>query len=65
MYIWMKVSKDKYELPLCIADTADELAKMCGTTANSIKSSISHGKKHNFKCGFVCVYLKENHDEEI
>lgn len=60
MFIWMQVTKDKYELPVCIADSAEELAKMCGTTANSIKSSISHSKKRNFQCGYVCVKVTDN-----
>lgn len=42
--VWMKVTHDKYELPVAVADTAEELAKICGTTANSIRSSISHVK---------------------
>lgn len=41
MIIWLKVSHDKYELPLAVADTAEELAKICGTTKNNIASEAS------------------------
>ena len=43
MVIWMKVTKDKYELPIAIADSVGELARVVGTTANCISSSICHG----------------------
>lgn len=39
----MKVTKDKYELPVAVADNAVELAGIVNTTANSISSSICHG----------------------
>lgn len=41
MIIWLKVSHDKYELPLAVADTAEELAKICGTSKNNIASEAS------------------------
>lgn len=44
MTLYMKVSKDKYELPLAIADNAQELASMCGVTVGTIFSQISRSK---------------------
>ena len=44
-YLWLLVTKDKYELPLAVADTANELARMTGTTKNNIVSQISRGNK--------------------
>ena len=43
--IYMKLSKDKYELPEAVADSAAELARMVGTTENVVYSSISRGLK--------------------
>lgn len=40
-YIWMKISHDKYEFPLAIADTARELGEICGVSTESIVSSSS------------------------
>ena len=58
--IWMKVTADKYELPLVIADSSRELAEMCGTTANSIVSAISHHKKGRTEYStYVCVQVEE------
>ena len=42
--IWLKVSHDRYELPVAVADTSAELAKLCGVTSNTIQSSMSKWK---------------------
>ena len=47
-YLWIKVSNDKYELPLAVGDTAQELANLCGTTKNAIITS-----RYHFKVGDV------------
>lgn len=44
MIVFMKVTRDKYELPIAIADSIPELAKITGTNENTIKSAISHCK---------------------
>ena len=43
MVVYMKITKDKYELPLAIADSLKELSVLTGTKSNVISSSISHG----------------------
>lgn len=35
-YIWMAVTADEYELPMCVADTARELAEKYGVTADTV-----------------------------
>lgn len=45
MKVYLKVTKDKYELPLAIADSPSELAEMVGTTSNAITSAICHNQK--------------------
>ena len=59
MTVWMKVTSDKYELPVCIADTVEELAKICGTTKNSICSSICHAKRKKFRTPYVKVKIED------
>lgn len=39
----MKVTNDKYRLPVAVADSAGELARIVGATKNTVLSSISHG----------------------
>ena len=36
MIVWMKVTKDKYELPVAIADSCKELAEIVGKTSNTV-----------------------------
>jgi hypothetical protein len=42
--VWLKVTHDKYEFPVAVADTAAKLAELCDTTEGTIYSSISHMK---------------------
>ena len=42
--LWLKVTKDKYELPVAVAETAQELAEMCGVTKGTILQQMSRVK---------------------
>lgn len=42
MTLYMKVTKDEYELPLMVEDSLDEFARRLGTTKGSILSALSH-----------------------
>ena len=44
MYVWMKVSDDKYELPEVIADSSKELAAKCGIATNTIFTTNQYRK---------------------
>lgn len=54
-FVWMEVTRDRYELPVRIADTSEELADMCGVKADSIRSIVSRSKKLGYKW---CKYIK-------
>ena len=41
--IWMKVTRDVYELPIYVAHSAVELAKMTGLSPESIRCMASRG----------------------
>ena len=60
----MMVSKDKYELPLAVADSAPQLAEMVGVSVNAIFSSYSCYKsgKHKFS-RFQKVEVDDETDE--
>lgn len=47
--VYMEVTKDKYELPVAIADTISELSQITGASNNTISSTISHGKYNKDK----------------
>lgn len=57
--LWIAVSRDKYELPLAVADTIEELAKMCGVKVHSIRSYISHAKKNGTRCKYIMVEVED------
>ena len=61
MTIWMKVTKDKYELPIAVADSPMELARILGISSNTINSSISHVKTGKIK---TSVFKKVEVDDE-
>ena len=42
MRIWMEGTNDKYELPLKIADSGAELARMCGLHPDTLYSIMYH-----------------------
>ena len=43
-YVWVAYSKNYPWLPIAIADTATELAKIVGTRTNTIHESLSRAK---------------------
>lgn len=45
MTLYLEVTKDKYELPLAVADSIAELAKMRMVTRSTIDANISRWKK--------------------
>lgn len=60
VYIWMKVTQDEFELPLAIADSSTELAIICGTTANNIRSTVAKGRSGIIKNpSFIVVKVEE------
>lgn len=40
MRIWLAVTQDKYQLPVAVADTAAELARMMGVRQSTVISSV-------------------------
>ena len=49
MFVWMAVTKDKYELPIAAADTAKEFAEMIGRTPGTIRNAVSRSGKSIYK----------------
>ena len=58
--LWLEVTKDKYELPLAVADTQSELAKMRGTTKEKIRTSYS---KYKLGIAKSCKYRRVEVEE--
>ena len=60
MIIWIEVTKDEYELPIAVADSAGELANLCGTTKNAVTSSAYRKGRKGRKGRFRRVDIQEN-----
>ena len=59
MIVYMMVTRDKYELPLAIADSVRELAEMIGKEPNRISSSMSHAKARGYKSPYRRVEIED------
>lgn len=63
MILYMKVTKDKYELPIAVAGTIRELAIMLGIKENSVHHQFYMQRKHGMNCGYVKVEVDEEEEE--
>ena len=43
--LWLEIDLQNKELPLKVADSAEELAKMCGVTVGTVCASASWAKR--------------------
>lgn len=55
--VWMEVDINNKELPLKIADSAAELARMCNTTENNVRSAAAQAKYGRRRSRFVKVWI--------
>ena len=60
MKVYMEVTQDKYELPLAVADSVKELARLRNISADTIYSVMYHSRVKGFKrCKYIKVELEE------
>lgn len=63
MKLYICVTRDKYELPVAVAESARELAEMRGVQSSTVLSSISHEKEGLYKSMYKLVEVEdEGHD---
>lgn len=60
---WMRVTRDKYELPIAIADTAKQLAEICGVTTNSIYSAYCRVNRNGGFTAYKRIELEDEDDD--
>lgn len=58
--VYMEVDLANKELPICIADTAAELARMCRTTENNVLSTAAKNKYGRKRGRFVRVWIGDD-----
>lgn len=57
--LYLLVTKDNYQLPLAVADSADELARIVGVRQSTIIKSITQRKKSQY----IRIYVDLEEDE--
>lgn len=64
MTIYMRVSRDKYELPEAVSDSIIELANMCHINWRSIyKAVYNSGRRYKGRPKYVAVPIGERDDD--
>lgn len=63
MTVYMKVTKDEYELPVAVADSVSMLAQMLGISKSTIESTMSLAKKHGWRSVYVKVVIDESEED--
>lgn len=58
MTLYLKVTTDKYQLPVAVADSPGELAKIIGVNRTSVNSMVTRGQS-----GLIRVRIDE--EEEV
>ena len=60
MKLYLQVTRDKYELPLAIADSPAELARITGAKPATVASTLSHYRHGRYtRTQFVEVEIDE------
>jgi hypothetical protein len=57
--VWMKVTRDKFELPVAVADTCVELAAILGVSENSIRTAICNSKRQHYNTVYRRVVIND------
>ena len=64
-YLWLAVSVDEYELPLMVADTAEELGKAYGLGKNAVCDAVIKGNSGRISGRkFVKVSVSDSCNDE-
>lgn len=63
MKLYMRVTHDKYELPVAVADSVIELAKMLGLGRSSLESIFSKVRRGNPRYKIYKIVEVEDDDE--
>ena len=65
MTLYLRVTNDKYEFPVIITDTAEEMAKLCNVKVNTIYSNLSKSRAKGYNSTYKRVIISEDEDEDL
>ena len=63
-YIWMKVTKDDLELPVCVAGSVKELSEMSGSSVRTIYARIWEYENRGRKGGYLRIPADEEEEND-
>lgn len=55
MVLWLKVTNDKYELPLAVAESSRELEQMLGLNRKTVYKQVWNAEKTKTKCQYIKI----------
>ena len=55
MVLWLKVTKDEYELPLAVAESSKELEQMLGLSRRTVSKQIWNAERSKTKCQYIKI----------
>lgn len=60
--LWMMVDLNDNELPLAVADSAAELARLAGAREATIRANISNSRRLGYRCRYVKVEVEDDNE---
>lgn len=61
-FVYMKITKDRLELPVVVADSPSELARILGVKRGNILSGIYHARERGQWCQYIKVEIEEEEE---
>ena len=58
--IWMEVDLRNKELPVKIADSAEELARLCGVKSSTVRTAATKGRYGRSRQKYLKVWIGED-----
>lgn len=60
MTLYLKITKDKYELPLAVAGSMRELSRMCRITESAVSHAMHETQRRGGRCQYIKVEVDDN-----
>ena len=60
--LWLCVTPDQYELPMIVADSAKELARKAGVTAETVFSAVYRAEKYGTRSQYIRIVYPSQED---
>ena len=54
-YVYMKITRDEYELPVAVADSAAELSRILGLSVNTVRNAIGNARRRIGQSQYIRV----------